>query len=75
MTSPESLKIIMLFLAYGVSLGISAALLHNVPKSVGSRHFRAAFHLQTGQFGKWAMLGSNQRPLPCEGSEAVSHAL
>jgi hypothetical protein len=26
------------------------------------------FFLQKGNFLKWAMLGSNQRPLPCEGS-------
>jgi hypothetical protein len=26
------------------------------------------FHLQNSTFSKWAMLGSNQRPLPCEGS-------
>jgi hypothetical protein len=26
------------------------------------------FHLQNVAFYKWAMLGSNQRPLPCEGS-------
>jgi hypothetical protein len=24
--------------------------------------------LQNGTFSEWAMLGSNQRPLPCEGS-------
>jgi hypothetical protein len=26
------------------------------------------FHLQNAAFTEWAMLGSNQRPLPCEGS-------
>jgi hypothetical protein len=26
------------------------------------------FHLQNVALNKWAMLGSNQRPLPCEGS-------
>jgi hypothetical protein len=32
------------------------------------------FSLQTEKFRVWAMLGSNQRPLPCEGSEAISCA-
>jgi hypothetical protein len=27
--------------------------------------------LQISTFSKWAMLGSNQRPLPCEGSKIV----
>jgi len=31
------------------------------------------FHLQNSIFSEWAMLGSNQRPLPCEGSEADSY--
>ena len=28
----------------------------------------ATFHLQNSILRRWAMLGSNQRPLPCEGS-------
>jgi hypothetical protein len=28
-------------------------------------------HLQIRKFREWAMLGSNQRPLPCEGSTIV----
>ncbi len=28
----------------------------------------SAFYLQNAAFSEWAMLGSNQRPLPCEGS-------
>ena len=34
----------------------------------GCRSFPACLHfiLQIGIFLKWAMLGSNQRPLPCE---------
>jgi hypothetical protein len=30
------------------------------------------FVLQNAAFPKWAMLGSNQRPLPCEGSKDFS---
>jgi hypothetical protein len=29
------------------------------------------FYLQNATFCEWAMLGSNQRPLPCEGSAIV----
>jgi hypothetical protein len=32
------------------------------------------FILQNVTFPQWAMLGSNQRPLPCEGSVAFSRA-
>ena len=31
-----------------------------------------AFMLQTRVFSGWAMLGSNQRPLPCEGGSITS---
>ncbi len=30
-----------------------------------------AFYLQNEKFWEWAMLGSNQRPLPCESSVIV----
>jgi hypothetical protein len=30
-----------------------------------------AFYLENEKFWEWAMLGSNQRPLPCEGSAIV----
>jgi hypothetical protein len=29
------------------------------------------FFLQNGDFRRWAMLGSNQRPLPCEGRSVM----
>jgi hypothetical protein len=29
------------------------------------------FYLQNTAFSEWAMLGSNQRPLPCEGSKIL----
>ena len=32
----------------------------------------STFFLQTAVFTKWAMLGSNQRPLPCEGRSITS---
>jgi hypothetical protein len=32
------------------------------------------FNLQSGAFLEWAMLGSNQRPLPCESSSPVTAA-
>ena len=32
---------------------------------------RSVLCLQIGTSSKWAMLGSNQRPLPCEGSTMV----
>ena len=34
----------------------------------GKASLDLALHLQTVTFIEWAMLGSNQRPLPCEGS-------
>jgi hypothetical protein len=48
-------------------LRVAARLLHNTPPN--SRHTSRihTFFLQKGLFSEWAMLGSNQRPLPCEG--------
>ena len=41
---------------------VGAVLLHNA----------FVFCLQNNAFSEWAMLGSNQRPLPCEGAQACS---
>jgi hypothetical protein len=37
----------------------------------GSYRFSLTFYLQIPEKYRWAMLGSNQRPLPCEGSVIV----
>ena len=47
---------------------VAARLLHKAPNIRRGLHSCFAFYLQIGDFAKWAMLGSNQRPLPCEGS-------
>jgi hypothetical protein len=43
-------------------------LLHNSLAIGGALMLGSAKVLQNSAFNKWAMLGSNQRPLPCEGS-------
>jgi hypothetical protein len=45
-----------------------SALLYKGPASIRHLHGGLLFYLQINGFCKWAMLGSNQRPLPCEGS-------
>jgi hypothetical protein len=42
-----------------------------VPDTQHSLYLCLAFYLQIEGFREWAMLGSNQRPLPCEGSAMV----
>src|SRR5215213_9201205 len=51
-----------------------AALLHKASSSIRLLHLSLAFYLQMPEKYRWAMLGSNQRPLPCEG-EACSFAV
>jgi hypothetical protein len=48
------------------------ALLHRGPNAYLESSFILTFFLQTTTFSKWAMLGSNQRPLPCEGRILLS---
>jgi len=50
---------------------VFSALLHESWAVVGGAIFGATKVLQSSAFNKWAMLGSNQRPLPCEGSTIV----
>src|SRR5215204_5034472 len=38
------------------------------PGASPGRPLTLTFFLQNAIFSQWAMLGSNQRPLPCEGS-------
>ena len=47
---------------------VAARLLHKGPASDRSFYLCFVFYLQNSTFSEWAMLGSNQRPLPCEGS-------
>ena len=47
------------------------ALLHKVSSGVRLPQISLVFYLQNDTFHEWAMLGSNQRPLPCEGSAIV----
>jgi hypothetical protein len=44
------------------------------PGEISTLLFAVKFFLQNSIFPEWAMLGSNQRPLPCE-SEACSFAM
>jgi hypothetical protein len=46
-------------------------LLHNNLMRLQSFQLRLAIYLQNAIFSEWAMLGSNQRPLPCEVSTIV----
>jgi hypothetical protein len=48
-----------------------AALLHRGPNVYLESSFILTSFLQNSIFFEWAMLGSNQRPLPCEGSTIV----
>jgi hypothetical protein len=45
---------------------VSARLLHKGPRPTWGLMFCTALFLQNKGFWEWAMLGSNQRPLPCE---------
>ena len=45
--------------------------LHSGPKTSQCLVLHSAFLLQIAEFSEWAMLGSNQRPLPCEFSAMV----
>ena len=51
---------------------LPSALLHGcrtkAPERVRNFLLPSAFYLQNEVSLEWAMLGSNQRPLPCEGS-------
>ena len=51
---------------------VFSALLHESWAAVGVTIFGATKVLQSSAFNKWAMLGSNQRPLPCEVRSMVS---
>jgi hypothetical protein len=42
-------------------------LLHKSVTTIQTACSYLVFHLQNAIFLEWAMLGSNQRPLPCEG--------
>jgi hypothetical protein len=46
-------------------------LLHSRLANAWYLHRWLTFDLQNAAFAEWAMLGSNQRPLPCEGSVIV----
>jgi hypothetical protein len=50
---------------------VAARLLHKSKEAVAHLIFRHMKILQNTTFLKWAMLISNQRPLPCEGSTLV----
>ena len=43
-------------------------MLHKGPEACPAPLFCFVFYLQNSRFSEWARLGSNQRPLPCEGS-------
>ena len=51
-----------------VRASAGAALLHKVSRSGRLLQVSLMLYLQNSGFSEWAMLGSNQRPLPCEGS-------
>ncbi len=53
-------------------LRVAARLLHKAFVNIQSSQLRFAFYLQNNAFSEWAMLGSNQRPLPCEGGSSCS---
>jgi hypothetical protein len=46
----------------------------NAPERVRNLLLSSAFHLQNEVSWEWAMLGSNQRPLPCEGKAFLLQA-
>jgi hypothetical protein len=47
---------------------VGVLLVYERPGATPGLLFAITFSLQKRGFRKWAMLGSNQRPLPCEGS-------
>ena len=47
---------------------VGVLLVQERPDASSGLRFTLVFYLQNATFDKWAMLGSNQRPLPCEGS-------
>jgi hypothetical protein len=51
---------------------VAAQLLHKRPKGSPKPYFRFMFCLQIAKFLEWAMLVSNQRPLPCEVKATIS---
>jgi hypothetical protein len=53
---------------------ISNALLHKGSGSKPGHFYFPTFYLQNSAYCEWAMLGSNQRPLPCEGRFAYAAA-
>ena len=53
---------------------IQSTLLHGGTRSILRLILSAAFYLQNTEFREWAMLVSNQRPLPCECEGAASYA-
>jgi len=55
--------------ALDASYCVAARLLHKVPDAVAGILFFPAI---CRTFNEWAMLGSNQRPLPCEGRSITS---
>ena len=60
---------IEIFLRDGFNIpGHLLRLLHKGPASMRGIRVYSTFYLQSSTFLEWAMLGSNQRPLPCEGS-------
>src|SRR5215211_7231614 len=56
--------------------GLASALLHDcrtmAPERVQDLLLPSTFYLQNEISWEWAMLGSNQRPLPCEGRSITS---
>ena len=53
-------------------LRAAAQLLHKSVTTIRTACSYLVFHLQNAIFLEWAMLGSNQRPLPCEGRSLCS---
>jgi hypothetical protein len=47
---------------------VGVLLVYYSPVETADLFLRSTICLQNSIFSEWAMLGSNQRPLPCEGS-------
>ena len=62
------------FVRSSVESGVSVLLVYKRSGEIPALRYVSTFALQNCRFLKWAMLGSNQRPLPREGSEAASYA-
>jgi hypothetical protein len=50
---------------------VGVLLVYKRPVLANEPTLKYVIYLQKSAFSEWAMLGSNQRPLPCEGSEIV----